>query len=199
MPEFKHVPTRDRSAVLNLPLKDLVAGAREGLDTHIGVLRQRYGREVMAAIYGLVPSAASEVLDDVFLALPDLLEDYEERGNFLPWLRRIAKNRALTAARSVRNRAKHEVPMPTKLAGPAAPKLADMSMEHRALREWLLERLDDREREVWLLYEQRYSHREIAERLGVTEANSQKILSRARARLRAASAEWLKDPTQRGE
>lgn len=199
MPEFKHVPTRDRSEVLNLPLADLVAGAKEGLDTHIGVLRQRYGREVMAAIYGLVPSAASEVLDDVFLALPDLLQRYEERGNFLPWLRRVAKNRALTAARSVRNRGKHEVPMSSQFPSPAAPRLADMSMEHRALRKWLLERLDEREREVWLLYEQQYSHREIAEKVGVSEANSQKILSRARERLRIASAEWLKDPTQHGE
>jgi len=112
MTDFKHVPSGEWAKVRALPVEDLVRGAREGLDMHIGELRERYGEEIYKTVAYLAPAAASEVVQDVFLDLPRVLRNYQERGNFLPWLRRVAYQRARTRARSLRNRGDIEVTVP---------------------------------------------------------------------------------------
>lgn len=193
MSDFKHVPSEDWGKVRDLDVAALVEGAREGLDMHVGELRRRFGDQVYHTVSYMAPAAASEVVQDVFVDLPRLLTKYEERGNFGAWIRRIARNRARTKARSLWNRADVEQSMTPQRADDAAVRSPSESIVNDDFRERLIELLADRERDVWLLSVQGYSHPEIAAQLNLSVPNSQKILSRARKKLGLRFDEWLAD------
>jgi len=190
MTDFKHVPTGEWAKVRALSLEDLLVGAREGLDMHLGELRRRYGEAIYETVAWLAPAAASEVVQDVFVDLPRLLEGYEDRGNFVPWLRRVARNRARTQARSLWNRADVEVSMTPGRALEGVVRSPSESIVNGAFRERLLGLLHGREREVWILKERGFSHDEIAAELDISVSNSQKILSRTRDKLLRRIQEW---------
>jgi RNA polymerase sigma factor (sigma-70 family) len=189
---FQHVPTADELRVYHLPDAELIAGAREGKDAHIGVLRHKYGPLVYEAAARIAPGAASEVVDDVFLELPRLLTGYTtEEGKFVRWLRQAVRFRAQTAARSARARERRETPFPSGDILPAGARTLGRSAEEREIRERVLGELGAREREVCELFAAGYKHAEIAARLGISEANSQQIVSRAKKRLLARYRELM--------
>jgi RNA polymerase sigma-70 factor (ECF subfamily) len=192
MPPFQHVPTADELRVYHLPDPELIAGAREGKDAHIGVLRHKYGPLVYEAAARLAPAAASEIVDDVFLDLPRLLAGYtREEGKFVQYLRQAVRNRARTAARSDRHRARRVLPLPSRDVLPSPGRTLGRTAEEWEVKARVLGELGERERAVCELFAQGYKHAEIAERLGISEANSQQIVSRAKKRLNARYRELM--------
>jgi RNA polymerase sigma factor (sigma-70 family) len=165
-----------------------VEGARAGKPAHVGELRRRFGDRLYGAVYALSPTNASEIVDDVFLRLPDLLAKYDEIGKFEGWLARVARNRARSEGRAQRDRDARHVDIDQL---PLAGRTAGLTLERAEIRDRLLASLDDRQRAVWLLFEAGHSHKEIAERARISVDNSQKIVERARRVLREAYARLL--------
>ena len=126
-------------------------------------------------------SDAEDVVQDVFIGLPEALRRYEERGAFAAWLRRLTARHALMRQRQAQNR--HEVPHGVESGALRAPETApggDGEFIERALLS-----LSDGLRQVFVLrVVEGYSHGEIAELLGISAGASEVRLSRAVKALR---------------
>lgn len=147
----------------------------------LAALYTRYAPVMMRVAYHLTGSRADaeDVLHDVFLALPDALRRYEERGKMEAWLVRLTARTALTRDR--RHRRAAETPIDNKaIHGPAT------NAEHVDLQAALLA-LPSSLRAVVVLKEiEGYSHAEIATMLGISIGASEVRLCRAMKRLREA-------------
>ncbi|HET7462346.1 MAG TPA: RNA polymerase sigma factor [Longimicrobium sp.] len=144
-------------------------------------LYRAHGAAVHAVAYRLTASAADadDVLQDVFVGLPEALRLYDGRGSLEGWLRRVAARTALMRMR--RSTRRGEVALddhPTPAAPPAdAAARVDIERALAALAPGL--------RAVFVLREvEGYSHAEIGELMGLRAGTSQVRLHRARQRLR---------------
>lgn len=122
---------------------------------------------------------AEDVVQEVFIRLSESLETYEARGSLSSWLRSVTIRRALIAIRARRRR--REVRLPAgKEPSHRGPNIVNLIWLEEAL-----ERLPDRLREVLVLKEiEGFSHREIAEQVGIAESTSMGRLCEAKALLR---------------
>ncbi len=124
---------------------------------------------------------AEDVVQDVFVGLPEALRSYQERGREGPWLRRVTVRVALARIRG--GTRKREVPLEAG-AEPSVRAAADAVVDRLALYA-ALDRLPEPLRMVLVLKElEGYSHAEIAELLGIREGTSQVRLHRAHDKLR---------------
>jgi RNA polymerase sigma-70 factor (ECF subfamily) len=163
----------------------LVDGARGGRAEALAALYQAHGAALYRLAYRLTGTRedAEDVLHDVFVGLPEALGRYEERGNLTGWLKRVTVRVALGRVRSRKRRG--EVPL--ELAGPRSEPLADP--EGIALQVAVNE-LPHRLREVIVLKEiEGYSHREVADLLGISVVASRVRAHRGLARLRQLLAD----------
>lgn len=120
---------------------------------------------------------AEDVLQEVFIRLPEALETYKG-GSFPAWLRKVAARHALMW---IRTEARHRRPPPALAQGD--------SLEERTLSRIVVDqavaRLDPTLRVVYVLKDvEGFSHAEIAETVGISVSLSQVRLFRARAALR---------------
>lgn len=175
--------TRHVIAARGLSLAELLDGARQGYAPYIGELRVRYGDELERAIASLAAESAPEIVDDVFMALPRTLEQYEDEGRFEAWLFRAAFNRARTRARGDRRRPDGDA-MVTGLEPVSPPTVVDR-LTADAVLERALASLPAAEREAWLLSYRGHEPREIAELLGIATNAATVRVHRARKRLAA--------------
>jgi RNA polymerase sigma-70 factor (ECF subfamily) len=158
----------------------LVDGARGGSPEALASLYRAHGAALYRLAYRLTGTReeAEDVLHDVFVGLPEALGRYAERGNLTGWLKRVTARVALGRVRSRKRRC--EVPL--ELAGPGSEPLADA--EDIAL-EVAVSQLPDRLRDVIVLKEiEGYSHREVADLLGISVVASRVRAHRGLARLR---------------
>jgi RNA polymerase sigma-70 factor (ECF subfamily) len=148
----------------------------------LGELFSQFGSTVFQAAYRLTGNRADaeDVTQEVFLRLPTVLGGFTGTvGSFPAWIRRIAVRQALMHLRSGRRRREVDVDAIGNLF--ARPDGATERMTIDAA----LERLSPEHRTVFLLKEvEGYDHTEIAELLGITTANSEVRLHRARHQLR---------------
>jgi RNA polymerase sigma factor (sigma-70 family) len=156
----------------------LVAATRLGSADALAQLYHGHADAVYGVAYRLisVPEDAEDVLQDVFVGLPDALQNYDERGNFGAWLRRVTVRAALMHLRA-RGRRREEAlddhgEVPSNATG-------QLLIDRIAAREAIL-RLPDALRTVFVLKEvEGYSHAEIALLLGLTPGASAVRLNRA--------------------
>jgi RNA polymerase sigma-70 factor (ECF subfamily) len=123
---------------------------------------------------------AEDVTQELFIRLPGALRGFTGGAAVFPvWLRRVAVRQALMLLRGGRRRREVGVEGVASLLAPSDGTLERMTIEVA------LERLSDDHRTVFLLKEvEGYDHAEIAELLGITVANSEIRLHRARRQLR---------------
>ena len=123
---------------------------------------------------------AEDVVQDVFVGLPEALRRYEERGQFGAWLRRLTVTQALMRRR--REKSRREVAPIDGVAGNDAidPAVdAELTSEMIAVEQALFT-LSTPLREVFVLrVVEGYSHAEIAALLGITVGTSEVRLTRA--------------------
>lgn len=166
------------------PRLDLDA-VRRGESGALGEAYRRHAGGLFAMLRGLLGSEAEaeDVLHDVFVGLPEALRQYEERGAFGGWLRRVAARVALERLRRGRRRAEVDL-----AALPALSTRAEAdALPDRMLVEAALAALPDTLRVVVVLRElEGWSHRDIARFLGLREGAVMTRHSRAMARLRTA-------------
>ncbi len=161
----------------------------------IEALFLQHAAAVRGFVRGLVPdrAAAEDVFQDVFLTVTRRGADFRRDGNFLAWVRGIARNKVLEHHRRQRS-----VPLPfdekllNLLADSAEGSDQLLELRREALTK-CLERLAPRAREIVdLRYaEQSLSPPEIAERLAWTTNAVHVALSRARAFLRTCTQQVL--------
>jgi RNA polymerase sigma-70 factor, ECF subfamily len=124
---------------------------------------------------------AEDVLHDVFVGLPELLDRYEERGTFEAWLRavtvRVAQGRLRTSRRRTRVvKPERDV---EKIAGPTRSPWDAIDLAAA------IDAMPDGLRSVFVLRQlEGYSHEEIATLLGITPGASRVRLLRGLEHLR---------------
>ena len=125
---------------------------------------------------------AEDLVQDVFTGLPRAARSFEGRSSFGWWLNRVAARTALMLLRrhrAQRRRAERFGWLAPRSSGADEPA-ARMDLEHA------LQALDESHRVVLVLKEiEGYSHREIADLLGLSVGAARVRLHRARRRLQA--------------
>src|ERR1043165_8907600 len=90
---------------------DTLAAARSGSADALGTLFARHAGLVYRVALRLTASDADaqDIVQDVFVGLPEALRGYEEHGSFEAWLKRVAVRCALMRMRAAERRAsRHE-------------------------------------------------------------------------------------------
>ena len=158
-----------------------IARAREGDLDALGDLYREHAHLVMRVAYHLTASRdeAEDIVQDVFIGLPEALRKLADLSTFSSWLRRVAARTALMRMRGERRRRQSPI---EGADGASAPEHDGTEREAIA---GALASLPEELRAVFVLKEiEGYSHSEIASLAGITVSNSEIRLYRARRRLR---------------
>lgn len=165
-------------ATLRAQLSALAGGDRDALAR----LYAGYGSLVFRTARRLTGNRADaeDVTQDVFVRLASTADGFVGVAEQFPgWIRRVAVRASLMRMRGGRRRREVDVEGIAALVSRPDDLLARLTLETA------LERLSDEHRTVFLLKEvEGYDHAEIAELVGITVANSEVRLHRARRQLR---------------
>jgi RNA polymerase sigma-70 factor (ECF subfamily) len=158
------------------------------------VLYDRYSDAVFSCCLKYAPNyqEAQDVLQESFITIFEKIGQFEHKGSFEGWCKRIAINTALQNYRGAKiysfetdNLASEEI---IEVEEPE-----DLGMQE--LLE-MVQQLPDRYRLVFSLYVlEGYSHKDIAGFMGITEGTSKSNLSRARQNLQQMIIKWRANKT----
>lgn len=170
--------TADDAVSLRDRLDLTMAGDRDSL----GGIFVLYGDMVFAVArrYTTCAADAEDVTQDLFVRLPLALRGFTGATAAFPaWLRRVAVRQSLVLLRSGRRRREVSIDGVASLVVRADHVLDRLTIQQA------LTLLSEEHRTVFLLRElEGFDHREIAEALGISVANSEVRLHRARRQLR---------------
>lgn len=168
---------------------ELIAGARRGDRVAAHRLYERHAPRVYRLLYRSVgdEDLAREYTQDTFVRVFQRLDQYRGDAAFTTWLHSVAMSMLFTGLRRVRRLRNREREL-VMAEGQAAPEgSGDPHLRDRLKLE--LERLPARLRIPVIMHDiEGFTHREIAEALGIPEGTSKARLSEGRARLREALA-----------
>jgi RNA polymerase sigma factor (sigma-70 family) len=146
-------------------------------------LYELYSAKMYALSYRYVRDSmdAEDILITAFTKVFDKIDQFKHEGSFEGWIRRILVNEALTHLR--KSRAMYiETDLDQADREPDYAALSDHLVEEDLLK--MIQELPTGYRIVFNMYAlDGYSHKEIAEHLGITENTSKSQLSRARTHL----------------
>ncbi len=158
----------------------LIEAVRTGSPEALASLYRQYGPALYRLAYRLTRTCedAEDVVHDVFVGLPEALARYAERGKFPGWLKRVTARVALVRLRGRTRRREVSLELAEQGSTPPA-NLEAMTVESA------VNSLPDTLRVVVMLREvEGYSHREVADLLGISVGASRVRAARALARLR---------------
>ncbi len=161
-------------------LKDLIEGCKSGRQKAQSELYQMFAPKLFGVCirYSRDMSEAEDILHEAFMKIFNRIRQYNGKGSLEGWLTRIVVNLALDKYKK-RYRL-HTVEDITVYDYKNIDESAYSTMDHAQILE-LVQQLPPRYKVVFNLYAiDGYSHREIAEMLGVSESTSKSNLSRAR-------------------
>ena len=162
--------------------RTLVDRARGGDLDALESLFRRHRAEVYRVAFHLTasPDDADDVVQDVFIGLPEAMRGLANSASLGPWLRRVAARSALMRMRGEQRRRQSAL----EDVG-ATRAAADRGIDRMAISD-AIAGLPPELRAVFVLKEiEGYSHAEIASLLAISVANSEVRLHRARRKLRA--------------
>jgi RNA polymerase sigma-70 factor (ECF subfamily) len=165
---------------LNDRSSDIVADVQSGSVPALEALYHRYASLVARVAYRITGSRdeADDVVQDVFIGLPEALRRFDGRGSLDAWIHRVATRAALMRVRQTRRH------MP--LDSTSEPRTRSPDSLAKIALDAALEKLPEPLRLVFVLKEMEgYSHAEIADLLGIRTGTSEVRLFRATRRLRA--------------
>lgn len=161
---------------------ELIPRIRRGDPAALTAVYRAFGGELLALARRLTGSDADaeDVLHDLVVGLPDAMRAYDERGKLRAWLKQVVVRMCLMRLRAARRRRETGLDDAGQLqAPPSAP--VDL---HDAI-EIALRELSPAIRAVVVLrFIEGFSHREIAESLGISVNASEVRLSRGIVALR---------------
>ncbi len=162
---------------------DLVKACKKQNAKAQGMLYDRYSRLMLGLCRRYIKGEleAEDVMIKGFMKIFSKIDSYESKGSFEGWMKRIMINEALGYIR--RNKAMYlETDIEAADREPDFDKLST-ALEVKDLLKMISE-LPSGYRTIFNLYAiEGYSHREIAELLGINENTSKSQLSRARMHL----------------
>lgn len=145
--------------------------------------RAHVGRVYSLAVRMVGREQADDLVQEIFLRAWSKLGTFRGEAHFGTWLHRLAVNHILRRRSTWRRREALRVPSAGVLDRAVAPRKR-ASAEALDL-ERALERLPDRARQVFVLYDvEGWSHEDVADALGVTVGTSKSQLHRARMLMR---------------
>lgn len=162
---------------------ELLNRARAGEPKALRILYEEYADELYQLAYMLTDSAADarDVVQEIFIGLPEALSTFEERAPLRYWLRTVAVRAALTRLRWRRSRKEVALSAIRAVVSKDDPSavLARLSVDR------LVAALPEGQRVVLVLKQlEGLTHAEIAELLGITPEASRGRLARAMKNLR---------------
>jgi len=168
---------------------ELIAGSLGGDRAAARELYDRHAPRVFRLIYRLVGNEdlAAEYTQDTFVRVFQRLGQFRGESAFSTWVHAVAMSSALTGMRRVKRLRAREAELDeADMVSTPAPG-GDPHLRKRLQEE--LERLPERLRTMVILHDvEGFTHREIAELVGIPEGTSKARLSEARTRLREALA-----------
>jgi len=176
---------------LSLPV--LVTRAAEGDERALEAIYHRFKTPIfnLARRYTGSPTAAEDVLQDVFVTAFTRIGDVREAAKFPGWLFRVAVNTSLAHVRSGSARGHAHVAIQDVEGMLAAPGDAAAQTAARRPLEKAIDVLPPRLKTVFLLHDvEGFKHEEIADMLGCSVGTSKSNLFKARMKLR----QCLTDP-----
>ncbi len=171
--------------------QDLVSGCRRGDPKSQRSVYEQHAPQMLALCMRYVHdrSEAEGVMVNGFLKVFDKIGQYSGEGSFEGWIRRIMVNESLLYLRQ--NKHAH---MMVEVDAASREVYTEDAHHLLAAEELmnLVHKLPEGYRTVFNLYAiEGYSHKEIAEQLGITENTSKSQLSRARSQLQQYVAATL--------
>ena len=165
------------------PLTDaeLIPRLRAGDASALTAAFERHATGLLRLAYRLTGSQpdAQDLVQDLFVGLPEALARYEERGQFGAWLRRIVVRMALMRRRTSQRTQESALELaPEVLARPHEPT------DRMTLTALLAQLPEDQRAVVVLRTLEGYSHAEVAELLGIRRNTVEVRFHRAMGRLR---------------
>lgn len=169
--------------------RELIAATLAGERMAARRLYDRHAPRVYRLVYRVVGNTelAEEYTQDTFVKVFQRLSQFRGDSAFTTWLHSVAMSAVLSGMRKVRRLRAREAEFTEAVAVADRPSEGDPHLRERLQAE--LERLPVRLRMPVVLHDvEGFTHREIAELLGVPEGTSKARLSEGRARLREALA-----------
>jgi RNA polymerase sigma-70 factor (ECF subfamily) len=164
-----------------------ITEARMGSPEAVGRIYSAHAEALMRVAFRLTGShaEAEDIVQDVFVGLPEALRRYTEQGQFAAWLKRITVRYALMRLRKIETWAE------TPIEFEGSPHVTQPDISLRTSIADALAGLSQPLRTVLVLHLEGFSHTEIGNLLGIRPGTSEVRLFRARARLRASLGEFL--------
>jgi len=167
----------------NKSIEDILQGCKEGSRQAQEALFKSLSAKMYAVCLRYMSNRddASDVLQEGFVTLFGKLDDYSGKGSFEGWARKIFVNTALQHLR--RNDAlkmSGDLEEARSLSSDAPSQIQQLSHEELIA---MVASLPPNYRTVFNMTMEGYSHREIAQELGINEVTSRSYLQRARAML----------------
>jgi RNA polymerase sigma-70 factor (ECF subfamily) len=169
--------------------RELIAAVLAGEREAARHLYERHAPRVYRLIYRVIgkPELAEEYTQDTFVKVFRRLSQFRGDAAFTTWLHSVAMSSVLSGMRKLRRLRARETELAEASSVAARTTGSDPHLRERLQTE--LERLPVRLRMPVVLHDvEGFTHREIAEMLGVPEGTSKARLSEGRARLRTALA-----------
>jgi RNA polymerase sigma factor (sigma-70 family) len=161
-----------------LTLDELISRCKKKEGKAQEALYQQYATILFGICLKYSPNRteAEDSLQDAFITIFSRIEQYEGKGSFEGWMKRITVN---TVLQKYRKKRLFDIPNEEKIEEP------DVEVEQESIPlDYLLkiiQELPDRYRLVFNLYVlDHYSHKDIAEMLGISDGTSKSNLARAR-------------------
>jgi RNA polymerase sigma-70 factor (ECF subfamily) len=163
--------------------EELINGCKARIRSAQRSLYDQYSSKMYALCYRYVKDSmeAEDVLVTAFTRIFERIDQFKGEGSFEGWIRRVVVNEALTYLR--RNRSMYlETDLEAAEREPHYQNISD-HLEAEELMQ-MIQELPSGYRIVFNLYAiDGYSHKEIADQLGISENTSKSQLSRARTAL----------------
>ncbi|MFC1628224.1 RNA polymerase sigma factor [Gemmatimonadota bacterium] len=183
--------------------ESLLGQYRAGREEAFTLLFRRYSRRLFGYVLGIVhdQDLADDIIQKVFVKLARRPEVFEPRASFSSWIHQVARNAALDALKSSRNRLKRESRDHT-IEGEFTEPVVPVESQHpgegvrndliRSLVSRAIERLEGPKREALVLREySELSYSEIAKITGRSLATIKQDIYQARQAIRAELAPHL--------
>ena len=164
--------------------EELIAKCKKGKRSAQQELYSRYSDKMLGICMRYVGNQfeAEDVLVVAFMKVFEKMDQYSGEGSFEGWIRRIMVNESLMYLRKQKQTKYHEDLETAERE--SASELSDSHLEAEDLMK-MIQQLPDGYRVVFNLYAiEGFSHKEIAQQLGVTEGTSKSQLSKARNMLK---------------
>lgn len=167
-------------AVLKQSITEMVKGCKEGKRTSQETLYKYFSSKMFGVClrYSRDRSEAEDILQMTFIKVFENIKEYTGAGSFEGWVRRITVNTAIEMYR--KNKVMNNSVDISMIDFDCRPVSSSHNLDVKDMLR-LIARLPDHYRVIFNMFAiEGYSHREIAETLGITETACRTQLHRAR-------------------